>query len=588
MRQEELSMSKRKTKIILALSSLALLAGAAGCEGRESEDSQAPIDSTKTQLYVKYYNGGLRREWLDKICESFENDYANYSFEEGKTGVQIVKDFEKTHVLADNVASSSYNVFVMENVDYFDFISKNAMMDITDVVQGYAPIDASANETKTIESKLFADSKSFYNVGSDSSPRYYGLPFYESSCAINYNIDLFEERGFYFAEGKTAEGMSEDDLNSYEKVGPLFVTSSSDKKSKGPDGKTGTIEGVDYSWDDGLPATYADFHALLTYMSVDGVTPLIWNGYETGYLTSLALSAWANSSGADQMRNILTFSGTSTKIIDLDAKGNPKKDADGNYVYADDLSVTAATAAQTHQQQGCLDACNFVSTIMSNSSYYFGQGFKPSFMHTTAQNYFINGTEDATLVEKPIGMLVDGSWWNSEATEDYKGDGKKTKRFGVMPMPKPTAAQIGEDNVVVSDRDSSIFVNASTPSNLVKAAKTFVAYLNSDRSMNTFSRYTDMVRLMDYELTDETLGSMTYYGKMAYQYFRAPSTKHLDWRPMNQSAASKATALGYRKWGFSIDASNDNPFKIFYEGKASSGEDLFAKINKYYKTSWKA
>ena len=580
-------MSQNKTKIIMALSSLTLLAGMAGCS-RQEADSQAPIDSGKTQLYVKYYNGGLRREWLDKICENFEKDYENYSFEEGKKGIQIVKDFEKTHVLADAITTSDYNVFIMESVDYFSCISKNAMLDITDVVQGYAPIDSATNETKAIESKMYDDSRSFYNVGTESSPRYYGLPFYESSCALNYNVDLFDEKGFYFAESKTAEGWSDADLNSYAKVSELFVASSTDKKSKGPDGKTGTVDGVDYSWDDGLPATYDDFHALLTYMSSEGVTPMVWNGYEKGYLTSLALSAWANSSGYDQMKNILSFSGTSTKILDVDDDYHPKTDDNGNYVYTDDISVSASTVASTHQQKGCLDACDFVSTIMSNKAYYLEQGFKPSFMHTTAQNYFINGTDDQELVSQPIGMLVDGSWWNSEATSSYKGDSKKTKKFGVMPMPKPTAAQIGEGNVALSDRDSSIFVNASTPTSKVKAAKTFVAYLNSDRSMNTFSQYTDMMRLMNYDLTDETLGNMTYYGKASYKYFHAPTTKHLDWRPMNETAASKTTALGYRKWGFSIDASNDNPFQIFYDGKATSAEDLFAQINSYYKVSWKA
>ena len=77
-------MSKAKKKLLIAFSAAAICGVLAGC-GRE-DDAQQSIDSTKTQLYVKYYNGGLRREWIDEICSNFEKDYADYSFETGKVG----------------------------------------------------------------------------------------------------------------------------------------------------------------------------------------------------------------------------------------------------------------------------------------------------------------------------------------------------------------------------------------------------------------------------------------------------------------------------------------------------------------------
>ena len=63
------------------------------CFNREEDDDQS-LDATKTTLGVKYYNGGLRREWIDKVCDAFEKDFADYSFEPGKKGIQIQKDFE--------------------------------------------------------------------------------------------------------------------------------------------------------------------------------------------------------------------------------------------------------------------------------------------------------------------------------------------------------------------------------------------------------------------------------------------------------------------------------------------------------------
>lgn len=574
-------MFKNKNAALLVVSLLGLATTLVSC-GRQDE-SITPVDETKTQLYVKYYNGGLRRAWIDKACDDFESDYANYSFEPGKKGVQIRKDFEKNAIQVDAITKSSYQVFVMENVDYFQFASKNTMLDITDVVKGTAPINASEKETKTIESKFYDDSKSFYNVGTNGKDKYYGIPFYDSACSINYNVDLFEEKGFYFKKGKSADGFSEAELNSYEKVSDLFVADIDDEKSLGPDGKTGTIDGVDYSWDDGLPATYADFHALLTYMAAENVSPIAWNGYEKGYLTSLALSLWNNSIGYSEAKNSLTFSGTSTKLLDLDSSYRPKKDSDGEYIYTDDISVNSSNVYKVHQQKGLLDACNFVKTIMSNKEYRYGESDSPNFMHTTAQNYFINGTPNNG---KPIGMLVEGAWWNSEATDAYKSNEKMTKKFGIMPLPKATADQIGEDNVTLSDRDSSMFINANCPANMLEAAKTFLAYLNSDRAMNIFSENTDMVRMMKYDLTEETLGKMSYYGNRAYKFYHASSTKHLDWRPLTEEASLKTSALSYRKWGFSTSASSDNPFEYFRSNQKDTGEDLFANINRYYALSW--
>ena len=121
---------------------------------------------------------------------------------------------------------------------------------------------------------------------------------------------------------------------------------------------------------------------------------------------------------------------------------------------------------------------------------------------------------------------------------------------------------------------------------MIEAAKTFLSYLNSDRAMNTFSEYTDMVRLMKYDLTEETLGNMSYYGNQAYKYYHAPSTKHLDWRPLTEEASLKTSALSYRKWGFSTSANSDNPFEYFRNNQNDSGEDLFANINRYYEVSW--
>ena len=60
---------------------------AVGCSNRFGDGEE--IDETKTQLRIEYFNGGVGSEWLTKVAERFEAEYANEPFEEGKLGVEI-------------------------------------------------------------------------------------------------------------------------------------------------------------------------------------------------------------------------------------------------------------------------------------------------------------------------------------------------------------------------------------------------------------------------------------------------------------------------------------------------------------------
>ena len=71
-----------KTKDLLALSvvTIASLTSLASC-GKVDEEE---VDETMTQLRIKYTNGGFGSEWLDKLCEEFEEAFADVSFPTGR------------------------------------------------------------------------------------------------------------------------------------------------------------------------------------------------------------------------------------------------------------------------------------------------------------------------------------------------------------------------------------------------------------------------------------------------------------------------------------------------------------------------
>ena len=569
-------MKTLKKVLALALCAVSATSMFAACEGREEG---VEVDAGKTQLYVKYYKGGLGAEWIEQTIADFEEKYANYSFEEGKTGVQIHKDFEKSNIQADLVPESPNHVFLLESMNYYEFYSKGVMYDLTSLVKGYAATGPNTKETgKTIEQKMNAARQAYYNMGAGAQADYKALPFYESSMSLIYNVDLFEKKGWYFAEGMTAEGMTEAEQKDFVSVYPLFIPvgDTTTKKANGPDGVYGTA-------DDGLPATYADFQALLTVITASGATPFISNGYSTDYLTSVATEFWATASGIDEASMNMSLSGSSKTILDLDANGNVQYDANGNVKVLENVDVTPANAYMLHAQKGKLDAIKLVKMLMEAG--YYDSSFSPSFSHRMAQKNFINGYENE-LCDSEIAMLVDGSWWNSEARTDYTtAEERATKRFANMPIPKPDASQIGENTVRVSERSSLMFVNAYTPKNILPAALEFMSYLQSDEAMNTFSVNTDMLRAMNYEITEENLNKMTYYGQSNYEMSRSEKTDWLEWLPTSLIAKQNSAMLASKNWGFS-DGKEINPFKYYRANEGTDAAAYFTKIYNYYKNGW--
>ncbi|MBO5027630.1 MAG: hypothetical protein J6C79_03790 [Clostridia bacterium] len=568
---------KKVLAMFLAATSVCGVFGATACS-KETET----FDDTKSQLFVKYYNGGVGRAWIDEIIAEFEEEYAEVEFEPGKKGVQVVKDFEKSIINVNNVKNDINQVYILVNTVYSEFVANDAMMDITDVVKGKALTTKGVEEDVTIESKFSDKRKSYYNIGTENAAKYYAIPFFESSMNLNYNVDLFEDFGYYFAAGQTAEGMTEAELHDFERVATLFVQSDDDERSLGPDNRTGVVDGVNYSLDDGLPATYADFQALITYIEADNI-PFIWNGTATSYLTCFANEVWANSVGEAEYDMAFTFRGTSDTLMDLDANGEIQYNEDGTVkMLPADQEITPETAYKLHAQKGKYDALRFANMILSSD--YYKDSFTVNYLD--AQKYFIKSSEMKEFEYKGIAMMVEGTWWNNEARGiGYENDtDRKSYRFGVMPLPKPDASQLGENNTKISERESLMFINNYCDEYAIPIAKEFMRYLQSDRAMNVFSRHTDMLRAMKYDLTDDTLGEMTYFGKNVYEMSRAATTDWVEWMPKSEEAQKNRSLLDYLTWGYNT-AQGSNPFELTYS-YGTSPEAYFTNSYNYIKNNW--
>ena len=140
-------------------------------------------------------------------------------------------------------------------------VKGDALLDVTDVLT-----ETSKYDGKKIVDKMSAQQQAAVSKGGNM----YAVPHYTSSYGIVYNMSLFNVNNWYFKDGYTlpANYNPDDAIADYNKyqatnINSMFIASSSDKKTAGPDG-------VYKTEDDGLPCTYDEFFWLCKKITQTG------------------------------------------------------------------------------------------------------------------------------------------------------------------------------------------------------------------------------------------------------------------------------------------------------------------------------
>ena len=482
-------------KILVSVLALVAAFSTVGCSrGGES------VDKSKTQLYVATFDGGFGSSWMDAVEKRFEEKYANVSFESGKTGVQIIAKPERdvtNETLITKLSGMTHEVFFSEAISYYELQSRGLLYDISEAVTKpinwdfvSGKVDESDPETKSIQEKMTNSVHKDY-FGADS--KYYGLPFYEATYGIVYDIDLFEKNKLYFREDGTD-----------------FIRKSTDKRSAGPDGDPGTS-------DDGLPATYEDFFKLCDYMVNMNITPITWNGVSPSYINALIESLQADYEGEEQMRINYTASGTATNLVkEFDADGNP-------VLESEDITEENGYLTWT-RQAGKYYGLKFAEQLTANTNYYeLGKVISSGYMQTDAQNALI--MDKFIQGKKPVAMLVDGSWWLNESKSSFTAAeqrfgaeaGLQDRKFGLMSLPKATADKVGEGYSVMEVNSSICFVRGNVDKKKDALIKEFIQFCHTEESLREFTSITYTTKPFEYEMTDAQVEAMPYWGQEMYR-----------------------------------------------------------------------
>lgn len=547
---------------------------AVGCKKPSFDDGGSDhnkaYDPTKTQVQVFTYNAGFKDEWLWQLEADFEEANKDTVYEEGKKGVQIHHEGAMKRFSSDDIKNSNFDVFFMEGGDYYSWRQSGALEDLTGIVTATSKYD-----NKTIKSKMNEKQISYFGglTSENAEEKYYALPHYKGAMALIYNVEIFDEYGFYISDSETTSLISKTNPN----------------KSKGPDGKTGKENGIDYSMDDGLPATYDEFFYLCGQMLKRGVTPFVMPGTYTDYYVNILYNALqAEYEGLEQMELNLSFKGEATDLIKLNDAGTAiVKDSDGNPVI-ESATIDYTNGYDVFRQAGKYYALDFVKKMVGKEEYYNEDGFNTAFTQTDAEETFLKSGTDMSVSDEKYAMLVDGSWWEAEANVVFNNMAKKddkyskqNRKFGWLPLPKANKAKLEEGNNVFLDYlEAAVCVKSNLGANK-QAALDFVQYVCSDGALDKFTNITHALKDFNYEVSEETLSQANYFTKSLINYNKKSQTfnyySNAPFYLKNRSDLLPTTIN-------TIGVQPGTPTTILKEGvSAKNGEDYFLKSYSYWK-----
>lgn len=568
-------MKKQTVKKLLALAMATTIpVGLVACGGGPSSSDRGnkPVDTTKSQLHVYNFDGGIGTDWLYDTVERFEEAYAEVSFENGKKGIQVQVGKGKSSL--DAIASSPYSVFFTEQVLYNDLIAQNLLLDISDVVSSPLSTIEGCEETGAIADKITAEQTRAITA---VNGKWYVLPHYECYTGVTYDRALFHNKNLFIKEGGGWTNLE----------GELSV---------GADGIRNTS-------DDGLPSSYEEFYNLIDRMLLYTIVPFIYTGQYATYTNNLVTGLWASYTGKEEFMLNTTYD--STKGGTLSGEDVITTEIitgfNGNTPIIEEKTIDAETGYLLSQQAGKYYALSFLQKILGDSR-YFSDTITGVLSHLDAQTNYIY----SSLENKPIAMIIEGSYWYNEAREslassviEYQADAED-RDFAFMPLPRQLTGQVqegeGRRNALYDALSSFAFINGNIKGNEAKTkmAKTFLQFCYTDQELLGFTKSTSIFKAVEYNVEESDITHLSKYAKSVYKLRKEADVIHpYSDHPIfinNQSdfsyhatGTSWASTVNGQAYNFPYQAFKDNKnAKDYFQGLAVSSTEWAQQFGKYF------
>lgn len=471
---------KKLTKVVSMLAAISALSSsfvACGKSGRK-------VDNTKTQFYIANFDGGYGHKWLDEAVRLFETRYAESEFEPGKKGVQVWVTNQKDEISGYNlytgISGMQHDLFFTQDPRR-EILQSNLILSLEDIMD--TPL-SEFGESKTIRQKI----QPYYLEQYPSNNRLV-IPYAQAAYGnMVYDIDLFEREQFFFKEGGGWTGTG--------------------TKTVGMDGVAGTI-------DDGLPTNETDFFKLCDRIYSHGIIPVTFAGQYMAYANAWVFNLFENYDDAKSMKIYNTLQGDYTFQPGEYTETNGTKN-----VTAKTITFNGYNFYDAQQLPARLEALKIAGRFISNENYYSSEAFLPTQSHIEAQDEFITSVMAEDEGGQRVAMLIEGSWWESEASDTFlrmaKYDSayaKKNRRLGLMPTFRLSSGTAQKTSTIMCSM--GMFINANTE--LEDLAKMFIRFVYTDEVLNIFTRVTGCPMPCTYALEPETEAALTTFGRQLWE-----------------------------------------------------------------------
>jgi len=583
---------------------LALSFASAGVACEDALGGKITYDDV-TIISVLNMGGGVGKAWMEKAFKRFQDSVGDKSYEDGKQGVELQIEHTTSYTLTD-IKSSGYNIYFDQGqVNVQQFAADGRIMNIDDIVKG------------SIENKIDERNR----PGLQYNGAYYALPHYELFPGVSYDVELFNKNDLYIAapdeteiEEHSAFGVTVNfALDSCGNDGVYGTADDASKRSCGNDGVYGTA-------DDGLPSSLLEFLVLCDKINKAGMTPFALAGSHTDYSAYFLSGLTASLSGYEAVQANYSFDGkidVVTGYTDEQMFDNVKATIGVNLnlpkpVVERDVVVTEATGYKTRSQEARYYALAALE-IIEQAGWINGDSYKPTSLHTAAQDSFIfSGASVGGVQKEKIAMLMELSQWTNEAQDSgslpnfYSATNRneETQERQIAWMPLPTeiyeSVQEGEGNALtlIDVVDCYAFINGNIKSDgLAQACKDFLAFLYTENELKEFVANTGVTRAgISLDYGEDVMNRLNSFEKSMVETTRNSEVKRVASIGNNKTFMSNKQAFIYytgKGAMYSVSGRNGSYMTPIdaYRAEKISAKEVFTQTeisstdwtNKYYK-----
>ena len=187
-------------------------------------------------------------------------------------------------------------------------------------------------------------------------------------------------------------------------------------------------------------------------------------------------------------------------------------------------------------------------------------------------------------------MLMEGNWWGNEAKEDVQamenlyGETFNARNFAILPFPKATEAQVGEQQTMLDTANSVACISKYTK--VPELAKLFLQFLQTNDELVNFVKSTNLTRNYKFTVSDEDYENLNTFAKSMVDLHVNEKTNHVMAMSSSDFYYKNPEITVFQKY-FDIDGIPVT--RVFWSTGADhkSAEQVFDAIkNRYPATTW--